>query len=96
MFPIYGMAAFLEPVCRFLKGKPFWLRGLTYAGLIFSGEYLTGTLLKKRSLCPWDYSRSKWHINKLVRLDYIPIWFLAGLLFERLLDESEASQRDGA
>lgn len=95
MFPIYGMAAFLQPVCHFLKGKPFLVRGLTYAGLIFMGEYLTGMLLKKRSLCPWDYSRSKWHINKLVRLDYIPVWFLAGLLFERLLAESESSQKDG-
>lgn len=89
MFPIYGMAAFLAPVCRLLKGKPLLFRGLTYAGLIFTGEYITGTLLSRKSLCPWDYGRSKWHINRLIRLDYIPFWALAGLLFEKLLTENE-------
>lgn len=90
MFPIYGMAAFLSPVCRLLKGKPMIVRGLTYAGLIFTGEYLTGALLTRKNLCPWDYSRSKWHINRLIRLDYIPFWAVAGLLFERLLAESDS------
>lgn len=90
MFPIYGMAAFLAPICRLLKGKPLLLRGLTYAGLIFSGEYLAGTALTRKGLCPWDYGRSKWHVNKLIRLDYLPFWFMAGLLFERLLAESDS------
>lgn len=89
MFPIYGMAAFLAPVCRLLKGKPLLFRGLTYAGLIFTGEYITGALLSRKSLCPWDYGRSKWHVNRLIRLDYIPFWALAGLLFEKLLSENE-------
>jgi len=90
MFPIYGLAAFLSPICRLLKGKPVLFRGLTYAGLIFSAEYLTGSLLTKKGLCPWDYGRSKWHVNRLIRLDYIPFWALAGLLFERLLAESDS------
>lgn len=90
MFPIYGCACFLSPVCRSLKGKSPFVRGLTYASLIFAGEYLTGTLLTKRQICPWDYSRSKWHIKKIVRLDYLPLWFMAGLLFERLLTESDS------
>lgn len=89
MFPIYGMAAFLAPICRLLKGKPVILRGLTYAGLIFTAEYATGALLRKKSRCPWDYSRSKWNVNRLIRLDFIPFWFAAGLLFERLLQESD-------
>ena len=89
MFPIYGMAAFLAPICRLLKGKPLLLRGLTYAGLIFTGEYITGALLSRKSLCPWDYGRCKWHVNRLIRLDYIPFWALAGLLFEKLLTENE-------
>ncbi|HKM34631.1 MAG TPA: hypothetical protein VJY54_07800 [Lachnospiraceae bacterium] len=90
MFPIYGCACFLKPICRLLKGKPVIIRGLTYAMLIFTGEYLTGTILTKKDICPWDYSHSKWQIRKIVRLDYLPFWFLAGLVFERLLAESDS------
>ncbi|MBO5166015.1 MAG: hypothetical protein IJ405_00445 [Lachnospiraceae bacterium] len=90
MFPIYGCACFLAPVCRLLKGKSPFVRGLTYASLIFSAEFLTGTLLSKKQLCPWDYSSSRWHIKKLIRLDYLPLWFMAGLLFERLLAEHDS------
>lgn len=85
MFPIYGSAAFLEPLCSRIKGKPALLRGGFYAIFIFIGEFITGSLLSGKNLCPWDYSRSKWHINKVIRLDYIPNWILAGLLFERIL-----------
>ncbi|MBR6770554.1 MAG: hypothetical protein IKM28_04845 [Lachnospiraceae bacterium] len=90
MFPIYGMAAFLSPVCRLLQNRHFLLRGLVYAALIFTGEFITGSLLMRRELCPWDYSRSKWNIKKIIRLDYLPCWFFAGLLFERLLKESRS------
>lgn len=85
MFPIYGCAAVFSPVSRLLKGKAFWIRGLAYMSMIFSGEYLTGRILEKRRLCPWDYSRSRWNIRHLVRLDFAPFWFGAGLLFEKLL-----------
>lgn len=85
MFPIYGSAAVLSPVCRLLGRKSFWTRGLTYMALIFSGEYLSGILLSKRRLCPWDYGRSRWNISRIIRLDYAPCWFCAGLLFERLI-----------
>ncbi len=85
MFPIYGCAAVLSPVGRLLKKRSFWFRGLTYMSLIFSAEYLTGRFLEKRTLCPWDYSRSRWNISHLIRLDFAPFWFGAGLLFERIL-----------
>ena len=90
MFPIYGMASFLAPICNLLKGKSVFVRGFTYAGLIFLGEYITGSLLRKKGLCPWDYSKAKWNINGLIRLDYTPNWFLAGLIFERLIKENDS------
>lgn len=89
MFPIYGCACFLAPVSRLLKKKSPFVRGLSYAALIFTGEFITGTLLNKKDICPWDYSRSKWHIKKIIRLDYLPFWFMAGLLFERLISEDD-------
>lgn len=62
-----------------------FFRGSVYALCIFSGEYLTGSLLARHDFCPWNYERSRWNIHEVVRLDYFPNWFLAGLLFERLL-----------
>lgn len=50
--------------------------------LIFSAEYISGKLLRKKEFCPWDYSRAKWNIGKVIRLDYAPLWFLVGLFFE--------------
>ena len=87
MFPIYGSACLLKPVFQLLRNIPVILRGSIYALCIFAGEYLTGQFLDKRKVCPWNYERSRWHIRKVVRLDYFPNWFLAGLLFERLLSE---------
>ncbi len=89
MFPIYGCAALFGPVSRLLRKKPAWFRGLAYMSMIFSTEYLTGRLLSRHNLCPWDYGRNRWNINRVVRLDFAPFWFGAGLLFERLLRPSE-------
>ncbi|NLG03914.1 MAG: hypothetical protein GX567_08835 [Clostridia bacterium] len=88
MFPIYGSAVLLHPFCQLLKHKCIWKRGLFYAFSIFTAEYLSGSLLKKYKLCPWDYSRSKWSINGLIRLDYAPFWFLTGLLYEKIMLKS--------
>ena len=52
--------------------------------LIFSAEYISGKLLRKKELCPWDYGRSKWNIGRVIRLDYAPLWFFVGLFFEQL------------
>lgn len=92
MFPIYGCAAVIAPVSRLLRNKSAWFRGLTYMSIIFSAEYLTGSLLSRHRLCPWNYSRSRWNVNRVIRLDYAPCWFAAGLLFERLL----SCQTDGS
>ncbi len=91
MFPIYGSAVLLTPICRLLKNKPLFLRGITYMNCIFAAEYTTGTLLKKKGLCPWDYRRSRWNIKNVIRLDYAPFWFLTGLLFEKLILPSRTS-----
>ncbi len=84
MFPIYGSAAFLKPLFHLLRNKSFLKRGLTYMSLILSAEYISGKLLRKHNICPWDYSRAKWNINNVIRLDYAPFWFLAGLFFEHI------------
>lgn len=86
MFPIYGMAVLIKPVYKLIRKLPALLRGSIYSAGIFGFEYATGTILKKHHLCPWDYSKSPYNINGVIRLDYAPLWALAGLLFERILE----------
>lgn len=85
MFPIYGSAAFLSPIMQRIRNAPLLGRGVVYMSCIFLGEYVSGILLKRRDMCPWDYSRTPWQVNGVIRLDYAPVWFLVGLLYERLL-----------
>ena len=89
MFPIYGMASLLSPISHRLKGKNILLRGSIYTLCIFATEYTTGTLLKKFGVCPWDYGHSRASINGIINLAYTPLWFCAGLFFERLLKQEQ-------
>lgn len=85
MFPIYGCAALFKPVFALLRHCHLIVRGTVYALLIFGAEYTSGRFLSAHDLCPWNYDRHHWHINGLIRIDYFPFWFLAGLLFEHIL-----------
>lgn len=84
MFFIYGMAIFLEPICDALSMFPVIVRGGVYTVCIFAVEYITGTFLKKVDICPWDYSASRFSVQGVIRLDYAPAWFAAGLIFESI------------
>lgn len=90
MFPIYGCAAFLAPLGKALKRKPLLLRGLTYMSIIYSIEYFSGVFLARYKFCPWDYVRSRWNVGRVIRLDFAPFWFVAGLLFEHILSETDS------
>lgn len=85
MFPIYGLGILILPLYYLMRNKSPMFRGFFYTIAIYIVEFLTGSALKERSLCPWDYSRSKWNIKGIIRLDYAPIWFCTGLIFERFL-----------
>ena len=86
-----GMAFLFAPISRLLRKKSVWVRGSVYAGGIFLTEYLSGMFLKKRGICPWDYSHARLNVNGVIRLDYAPVWFLTGLLYEKLLNKFMAS-----
>lgn len=87
MFPIYGLAIFMEPVHNRIRNLPFFIRGTIYTLIIFFIEYSTGLLLKTfLGVCPWDYSGTPFSVGGFIRLDYAPAWFIAGLLFERVHD----------
>lgn len=50
--------------------------------LIFCAEYLFGFWMRRIGICPWDYSGRPTNVNGLIRLDFAPLWFGTGLLFE--------------
>ncbi len=85
MFPIYGMAAFIKPIYKYIKNWNILVRGILYTISIFLVEYFTGNFLCKKKICPWDYTKSKYNIKGVIRLDFAPLWFFTGLLFEHLL-----------
>jgi len=89
MFPIYGLIAPLyEPLHNLIRAWPWPARGLLYMLGFFAVEYAAGWLLRRLiGACPWDYSKhSRWHVRGLIRLDYAPVWFLAGLALEPMHD----------
>jgi uncharacterized membrane protein len=87
MFFIYGLAVLMEPIHDKIRYWPTILRGGVYTVFIFTMEYSTGWLLRQiLGVCPWDYSGNLFSVNGLIRLDYGPVWFLAGLLFEKVHD----------
>ena len=87
MFPIYGSVVVLEPVHEMIRLWSVVERGIVWMLLCFSIEYLSGWLLRRMlGTVPWDYSRAVLNVQGLIRLDYAPVWFVAGLLFEQIHD----------
>jgi len=82
MFFIYGMVVILEPIFMYLAPFSLFVRGIVYMFAIFAAEYLAGIAMKKADICPWDYSHAALSIQGVIRLDYAPVWFAAGLIFE--------------
>lgn len=88
MFPIYGCASVIKPVYEKIKRFPTVLRGFLYTSGIFAAEFVSGMVLKFFHMCPWDYSGTPYEYKGVIRFDYAPVWFVTGLLFEKILTKS--------
>jgi Putative ABC-transporter type IV len=90
MFAIYGLSAYLfEPVHDSVRSRPWWERAALYSFGILGVEYLSGTAIRRLvGVVPWDYSGHGRFVVRggATRLDYAPLWALAGLGLERLHD----------
>ena len=85
MFPIYGMASVIGEVSPKISHWPVLGRGLLYGSAIMTGEYISGSILTKFGICPWSYEGEKYAVKGLIRLDFLPFWMVAGLLYEKVL-----------
>lgn len=107
MFPIYGLGVFLGPVCRGIDrwldegfwekgevpGKEIALRhGMIDMVLIFTAEYLFGLWMGKMGIRPWDYRGMPTNIHGLIRLDFAPLWFLTGLILEKVTENNQKNE----
>ncbi len=69
MFPIYGLAIFLEPVHYRIKHLPLIVRGGIYMVLIFAVELVSGLLLRLvLGACPWNYVNKTLSIFGIITL----------------------------
>jgi len=84
--PLYALApVFLHLTSAFLFELPFLLRGTIYALVIFALEYLgmlSLRLLLGASPSQEHYYKARWNVHGLIRLDYFPVMWLMGLVFE--------------
>ena len=88
MFPIYGCADIIAPLYSRISSLPFIYRGFLYMLGFYLVEFISGSFLKSFGVCPWDYSTAHFQYKGIVRLDYAPLWFAAGLIFEKILTKS--------
>jgi len=90
MLPIYGLLAYLyEPLHDTLRERPVWQRAGAYAAGFAVIEYATGMTLRRTvGLVPWDYTgHGRWVLpGGATRLDYIPVFAVAGLVLEPVHD----------
>lgn len=87
MFPIYGLAVFLEPVHNRIRHLPLIIRGGIYMVLIFAVELISGLLLRLViGECPWNYVNKTLSICGIITLAYAPVWFVYGIMFEKIHD----------
>ncbi len=85
MFPIYGLAIFLEPVHYRIKHLPLIVRGGIYMVLIFTAELISGLLLRRiLGVCPWNYGNKTLSLGGIITLEYAPVWVVVGIIFEKL------------
>ena len=88
MFPIYGCSAIIAPLYARISSLSFVCRGLLYMLGFYMVEFISGSFLREIGICPWDYSAARFQYRGIIRLDYAPLWFAAGLIFEKILTKS--------
>ncbi|WMJ81895.1 hypothetical protein RBU49_06515 [Clostridium sp. MB40-C1] len=87
MILIYGLAIFLEPIHDRIRHLSFLIRGGVYTVLIFMVEFFSGFLLREiLGVCPWNYVNKPLSFYGLITLTYTPVWFICGLIFEKIHD----------
>ena len=90
MFLVYAGAAFgcIEPLYRWLAGRPVVLRAAAYGVAILLFEGLSGLALEALTgLKIWYYADALAIIGGMTSLYILPVWMVTGLLVELIYRE---------
>jgi uncharacterized membrane protein len=89
LIPIYGFALpLLGPVHAAVRSAPMPARAAIYGVAFIAAEYTIARVLSSAlGRAPWDYTGTRWSVHGRTRLDYIPLWAIAGLALERIHDQ---------
>jgi len=93
MIPLYGLVPFIyKTTLSHFQNYSIFFRGLIYMFAFYLLEYIFGFTIKQLTgRCPWDYSKHyvkifgkkrKFHFQKIITLEYAPVWYIYGILFE--------------
>ena len=85
MIPVYGGGALWLGFLRTVVPLPIMFVPLATLS-IFAAEYVAGWIFRKLGIRIWDYSHSKFSIQGLIRVDYLPFWLMVAVAFDQLSD----------
>ena len=88
LLPIYALALPLfEPTHNAVRRASPIARAVIYGVGFIAAEYWAGrSLASATGRAPWNYTGARWSVHGHTRLDYMPLWAIAGLALERLHD----------
>ena len=85
MFPIYGLASAIGDVYPRIAKWPRLARAFLYGVCFFIVEFISGKALTRMGVCPWSYDGCRYSVDGVIRLDYFPLWMIAGMFYEGIL-----------
>ncbi|KAL1420006.1 hypothetical protein MTO96_024714 [Rhipicephalus appendiculatus] len=82
---IYSVAAvIMEKIRDVLKPRGYPLAVIAFAHMccMYLCEFTSGCILKPFGACYWTYEGFRFNIAGLVTLEYAPLWYFLGVVFE--------------
>lgn len=85
MLPIYGLASIIGDIYPKIAKFPKLLRAFLYGLCFLIVEFMSGKVLTRLGVCPWCYDGCRYSVDGVIRLDFLPLWMVVGMLYEHIL-----------